>query len=110
MFHLELLLGGETPLLDVLHETMYRVLGTSHPLDFFTRAVSSTWVRHPGLELSDLTSSRKTLVNLRVSTITVGDEFEKKRSFLVLDSPLPGVLYSLLGCDNIHSIDLEDDG
>lgn len=45
-------------------------------------------------------------IHIRVTTVAVGDEFKKKRTFFVLHSPLPSILYSLLDCDDVHSVNL----
>jgi len=41
-----------------------------------------------------------------VTSITVGDEFEEKRTLVVIDGPFPGVLDSMLRGGDVHSIDL----
>jgi len=47
------------------------------------------------------------LVYIRVTTITIRDEFQEERAFLFLDSPSAGILDSLTSCDDVHSVDLE---
>jgi len=42
--------------------------------------------------------------DVRVTTVTVGNEFEEKRSFLLFDGPSAGVLDGLFGGDDVHSI------
>ena len=41
-----------------------------------------------------------------MTSVTVSDEFEEKRAFLVIDSPFPGVFDCLPGGDYVHSVDL----
>ena len=41
-----------------------------------------------------------------MTAVTVGDEFEEKRTLVVVDGSFPGVLDSILGGDDIHSVDL----
>ena len=50
--HLELLLGSETPFLDVPLQSTDWVLRAPHPLDFLTRTVGGTRVGHPIKEVT----------------------------------------------------------
>lgn len=54
----------------------------------------------------DITKVKREGNVVRVTSVTVSDEFEKKRTFLVIDSPFPGIFHCLPGGDYIHSVDL----
>jgi hypothetical protein len=41
-----------------------------------------------------------------VTSVTVSDEFEKKRTLLVINSPFPGIFDCLPSGDYVHSVDL----
>ena len=41
-----------------------------------------------------------------MTTVTVGDEFEEKRSVFVVNGPFSGVFSGLFGRDDVHSVDL----
>jgi hypothetical protein len=45
-------------------------------------------------------------MDVRVSSVAVGHEFEEERTFLVVDGPLAGVLDCFLGSDDIHTVNL----
>lgn len=106
--YLEFLLGGETPLLDVLLESTDRILGTSHPLHFLAGTVSGSRVGHPMTQKTSLSQDElnRTHLNSRVTTITVSNELEKEGTLLVVDGPFSCVFNGLLGCDDVHSVHL----
>lgn len=85
---LELLLGEDIPLENVLAETLDGILGGTHVLDLVTSAVSRTGVRHG------------------VSSVTVGDELHDKRS-LSRHGVLLGKGGSLLHGQDVHAVDLD---
>jgi hypothetical protein len=41
-----------------------------------------------------------------VTSITVSDEFEEKRTLVVVDSPFPGVFDGLFRSNDVHPVDL----
>lgn len=105
--YLEFLLGGETPLLNVLLETTDRVLSTSHPLDFLAGTVSGSRVGHPMIrKIISSGKPNRTHLNSRVTTVTVGNELEEEGTFLVVDGPFSCVFNGLLGRDDVHSVHL----
>ena len=104
--YLEFLLGGETPLLNVLLETTDRVLSTSHPLDFLAGTVSGSRVGHPMIrKIISSGKPNRTHLNSRVTTVTVRDEFEEQRA-LAGDGPFASVLDSLGRGDDVHAVGL----
>jgi len=49
---------------------------------------------------------KKKKKGVRLTSVTVSDEFEEERALLVIDSPFPGVFDCLPGGDYVHSVDL----
>lgn len=85
---LELVLGGDTPLEDLLLESGDGVVGAAHALDLLTATVGGTGVGHG------------------VTTVTVGDVLEDKGS-LAGDGVVLAVLDGGLGGQDVHAVDLE---
>jgi hypothetical protein len=54
----------------------------------------------------DITKAKREGNDVRVTSVTVGDEFKKKRTLLVINSPFPGIFDCLPSGDYVHSVDL----
>ena len=104
--HLELLLAGDTPLLDVALETTDRVLGATHTLDLLARAVGRARVGHAEGGSAG-TQQAEARGDSRVTTVAVGDELDEKWATLVVDGPLARVCSSLASRDNVHAVHLD---
>lgn len=104
--YLEFLLSGNTPFFDIALESTDRILGAPHPLDLLARSVSGSGVRHPMKPTVNKRYKLDQRLHVRVSSVTVSDEFDEKRT-VTLDGPLTRMLHCVLDSDDIHSVDLK---